>query len=249
MTDHPPPSKHPGAPALASEDELSGDAKPEFDPYKFSKVTVPPDLRRQMVQAHLPRLEAEFFHDTLPPHLPGQTARQLEHSPDSPRLALREDLPPRRRPIKLVIACVFGALLLLALGLLKARTELGPTSSATLAPPRASSHVTLEAAVPARTTASASYAGAGRALTPKPVESAIAPSPAGRAAAFDKRSPRIGASVVARPKPTLSDQPQKPETDATPAPTSIASAAVPVSAPPPAPAIPQPVQTSWFSPK
>src|SRR6478609_2928950 len=174
MTDHPRPSKNPGAPALASEDELRSDAKPEFDPYRFSKVTVPPELRRQMVQAHLPRLEAEFFHDTLPPHLPTQTARQLENSPDSPRLTL-EELPPRRRPIKLVLACVCGALLLLALGLLKAQRDPGQAPTAPPLPARPSSHVTLEAAVPARTTASASHGGAARALIPTSVGSAIAP--------------------------------------------------------------------------
>src|SRR5450755_4066311 len=41
---------------------------PAFNPYAFSTVTVPPDLRLEMLQAKLPRLDPEYFEDTIPPN-------------------------------------------------------------------------------------------------------------------------------------------------------------------------------------
>jgi hypothetical protein len=90
MTDRLPRSKHDAAGATGTDDPIRAEPRAEFDPYKFSKVTVPLEVRRQMVEARLPRLEAEFFHDTLPPSLRGTPN---DPSPESPKPESLEDLP------------------------------------------------------------------------------------------------------------------------------------------------------------
>jgi|GEM_PF-3594214 len=256
MTERPPRSRHPSSSAPGTEERGHADSKPDFDPYKFSKVTVPPELRRQMVQAQLPRLEAEFFRDTLPPS--HRVLQPGELPPESPRPESFDDLPPRRRPIKLVLACLLGALSLLMLGLFKSdfwAPRTGQPASAAVTPAFSSPRVAVVARVPTSSLSPALAASAARTAdrpaSPAPMNSALGGVPKGHLAPAEKSAARINGALGSMPPKAANDNPREaPEPPiATPAPSSVAAAAVPTSPSPSAPAAPKPVQTSWFSPK
>jgi len=231
MTDRQRPDSTPDEPRTPRiEQSKRAESKPEFDPYTFSKVTVPPDLRRQMVEAHLPRLEEEFFRDTLPPN---QRA-QLESSPESPRFDLG-GLPPRRRPIKLVLACLMGALSILLLGLLKS----GRHSAQVSQPPGAIS-VSLSAASAAPVVATATVSRSqAEAVVHSPAPAASGKTRSSNSSAIHALTP-----TQSSPRPVV-----RASTSSKQALAEQARASEAVAAAAPIPAAPPPVQTSWFTPK
>jgi hypothetical protein len=256
MTERLPRQGQPSTGAPVTEERVYSDSKPDFDPYKFSKVTVPVELRRQMVQAQLPRLEAEFFHDTLPPN--HRALQSGEPPPESPRPESFEDLPPRRRPIKLVLACLLGALSLLMLGLFKSgfwASSNGSPASAAVAPPSPSPGVAVVPTLPTSTLSAALTASAARTADrpapPAPMNSATGSVSKGRLAPVEKSAPRVsGALGSTLPKPANGNRYDAPEPlTTTPAPSSVGAVAIPANPSPAAPLAPKPVQTSWFSPK
>ncbi|HEX2673607.1 MAG TPA: hypothetical protein VHM25_22165 [Polyangiaceae bacterium] len=256
MTERPPRARQPSSGAPGSDEQIDAHSKPDFDPYKFSKVTVPPELRRQMVQAQLPRLEAEFFHDTLPPH--HRALLSGEPSPESPRPDSFDDLPPRRRPIKLVLACLLGALSLLMLGLFKSgflEKASGPSASALVTPPAPSPREAV-VATPQTTTLSAALPAsaartADRPAAPAPMNSAKGNVSKAQLAPAEKSPPRVSGALGSTPaRPPNRDLAAASELPgATPTPSLVATDAVPAGPSPSAPVAPKPVQTSWFSPK
>lgn len=235
MTNSQQPDSKPGEPSTPRIEHGSRtDPKPEFNPYKFSKVTVPADLRRQMVEAHLPRLEAEFFHDTLPPN----ERALVEPSPESPRLDLA-GLPPRRRPIKLVLALLMGALSLLLFGLLKSglhpaqfgqSPSVAGAVSVSLSPARSAPMAATGTVSPAQAEAVVHSLAAPAAS----IKTLSSNSSSIHAIAAAQSSPRSVVRTSTRSKPALAEAPRASEAVAT-------SAHIP--------AAPPPVQTSWFTPK
>ncbi len=96
-------------------DSRSLDSEPgAFDPYAFSELAVPLDLRRQMIQAQLPRLAPEYLQDTLPPINPLAPCDELSASSSSDPSPVAV---PRRKLGKVVAACALIAALLLGLGI------------------------------------------------------------------------------------------------------------------------------------
>jgi hypothetical protein len=96
----PGPNPDPG-PARA----VGGSEKPPFDPYKFQHLTVSPTLRQELSAAKLPRLDPEFFQDTLPPnHVMASSAGP----PGSENVEFEPLVVPLRRRTWIVVALLFG---------------------------------------------------------------------------------------------------------------------------------------------
>jgi len=87
------------------------DSEPEFSPGKFSRIEIPLELRKEMLQAKLPRLAPEFFQDTVPPN------QSLEAPPPASDEPAQE--AKRRPPVALVVVCLTGAIFVLALALFR----------------------------------------------------------------------------------------------------------------------------------
>jgi len=104
-----------GAPISDSENpERNPDSEPRvINPYAYSVLTVPPNLRQEMLRAKLPRLAPEFFLDTVPPN----QALEAPPPPSDKAVASAPTAVRRRPPVGVVIACLLGAGLLLALAI------------------------------------------------------------------------------------------------------------------------------------
>jgi len=237
MTERQPRSKPLPPHAPKAEQAVGSDSEPSFDPYKFSTVTVPPDLRRQLLHARLARLEPEFFQDTLPPN------QNLEAPPDSPKLEAFVEPPLRRRWLMVVVAgAMLCALLLLSFALLlPAPSGLEVARTSAVAPegspnaPNAPTEPTAAAvrAAPARSETAISATAAP--IRPAPPAPPAPPEPPAKARAESRVVARFQAA-----KPAPVEQSKAP-----PAPT----ATPPADTVPSPPSVPTPVQTPWFNPK
>jgi hypothetical protein len=103
-------------------------SQPTFDPGKFSEIVVSADERKKMLQVKLPRLDQQFFQDTVPPVLPVPLPPV---APDAPVEATVQRAVGWRRGITLgVFVASFFALALGVLGLLGAGDDRVPSRSA-----------------------------------------------------------------------------------------------------------------------
>lgn len=101
------------------------DADPlAFDPGKFSLIEISYEQRQKMLQTKLPRLGPEAFLDTVPPTkgLQAPAAPAAPTASAAPTTLSRDSQPipmlaKRRPPVGVVIVCLLGALLLLALAI------------------------------------------------------------------------------------------------------------------------------------
>jgi hypothetical protein len=151
-------NEHPSAGQIPSAKEASptkrDSERPAFDPFAFAVLTVPPNLRREMLQGELPRLEPEYFQDTIPPNLPLEapssdhgSVRETGPAPVSPTLPTR-----RHPPVAVVVACLLAAaalLLFASVTSVKRAREAAPSSSQANSPPVASTPASAPAVVSA----------------------------------------------------------------------------------------------------
>jgi hypothetical protein len=89
-----------------------------FDPFKSQHMTVSPELRKELSETKLPRLDPQFFHDTLPPNraLGSPVSNAPPVATDTVALKLRR--PSRRWSRKTVVLCILiGISVGLGLGL------------------------------------------------------------------------------------------------------------------------------------
>jgi len=225
------------------EPEMDSEPEPErtgFNPYGFSVLTVPPDLRREMLQTKLPRLDPKYFQDTVPPN----------HSLEAPPASDEEPagVPPlasRRRLLIGLITCLFGISLFLVFVLLRSPT---PRHEATLpatkaidpaATPSQAAPATVlapEATVSASASASASASTALVSATADPGAPAKSPIQQGLRVGQPTASP-------ARPR-RATPTPAATSKSARPALTSPPSAPAPSASAPPVS-----LQPSWVTPR
>jgi hypothetical protein len=109
--------------------ETPSSEQPGFNPYKFSRIVVSPELRQEMSRAKLPRLAPEILQDTVPPNRPFTVAG------GSPDAELVIPLVAKRRPATaVVVVCLLGLIFVLALAIvpsLRGRPEQGLTPTHT----------------------------------------------------------------------------------------------------------------------
>jgi hypothetical protein len=211
------------------EPEVDPEAEPapaSFNPYGFSVLTVPPDLRREMVHAKLPRLDPKYFQDTVPPH------HALEAPPPSDGEPEAVTPVVKRGPLLIVlIACLFGISVCLAFTLLRSP-----------APPREATSAVTKAIEPAAGPSQVAPPAMPVPATPAPaaVISATA-GPGAPAKSPIQQGLRVGQPTAASPAraPRAAPGPAETSNSARPALTSL----------PPASSPPAPLQPSWVTPR
>jgi hypothetical protein len=186
---------------------------PHFNPYGFSVVTVPPGLRQEMLQAKLPRLDAKYFEDTVPPN------QALEAPPPEEAAGPQ---PKRKPPVAIVVACLLGAALLIALAIVKSATsQPDPTPPTPIAIAAPAVPIQPSVAIPTTT-------------TPVPASSSTSVAPTVPSEKLD--------AIVQSSHPAAS-HPSKPASVSKPTPSALASPRSPGTG------TAAPVQTSWVNPR
>lgn len=129
----------------ASGEIPSAEEQEKFDPYAFSALPVSPELRREMIQAKLPRLDPEYFQDTLPPTrgLDAATVGLAADREETRLVQRRTSKRPNPQTFKLVVAavCLVAAALVVVALWKKTRSEVGSTETDRLEQPHPQAEV------------------------------------------------------------------------------------------------------------
>ncbi|MEO7038073.1 MAG: hypothetical protein ABI548_29160 [Polyangiaceae bacterium] len=236
--------------ANARADELleipsSDPQPPAFNPYKFSRIEVSPELRKEMSQAKPPRLAPEILQDTVPPNRPLAVAN------GSPDAEVAIPLVTRRRPATaIVVVCLFGVVFILALAII--RSLLGRPEPA-LAPKQTPTAATETPPAPPQIVAQATSLPVAPTLPiakPDPEVLATSHEPVGSAPSAAQIPRTKGATERANTAHSSPDRaaPSKPTPPAlADTPSVVVTQTVPTpTATPNAPSTPAPARSSWF---
>ena len=239
--------------ANARADELletpsSDPQPPAFNPYKFSRIEVSPELRKEMSQAKPPRLAPEILQDTVPPNRPLAVANS------SPDADVAIPLVTRRRPASaIVVVCLFGAIFVLALAIIRSllgRPEPGlapkqtTTAAATETPPAPPQIVAPATSLPVAPTLPIAKPDPEVLATSR--EPVGGPAPTAQIPRTKSATEHVNTahSSTDRPAPSKPAPPALAET-----PSVVVAPTAPVPPPtatPNAPSTPAPARSSWF---